>query len=365
MSFAEVKYKELKGSHFEIGQQLGAMVENNPMLKAHLSAGGLDEQDMNRAKAMFDRWCPGLNEELGGFADALGVTPEQAVFYAFTYLKPGCSQIAVLSPKSKSGHVLLARNYEFSDMFEDFMLIRTCADGKYAHIGSSVLQFGRDEGINECGLAVTMSSCGFPVGADENMRRPAIRGLQFWAAVRALLENCKDVDEALAFIDGMPIAFNLNMIVADKSGRAALIETMEGRMEIKRADEGQPFLHATNHAVFPNMQTHQGPVMKNSIERYEMIEKNLGSKDKTAPDDLKALMLGKYPDGLSAHYYDDFFGTTKSIVMDVTEGTMEVCWGGLESNGWKRFDVGQPLEERFQRIELNKEKAKPEFFATV
>ncbi|GMQ56246.1 hypothetical protein AN1V17_06390 [Vallitalea sediminicola] len=59
------------------------------------------------------------------------------------------------------------------------------------------MQFGRSEGINECGLMVGQTSCGMPVGNMEMMRKPAISGLQFWAVIRSLLENCKDVDEAL------------------------------------------------------------------------------------------------------------------------------------------------------------------------
>ena len=42
-------------------------------------------------------------------------------------------------------------------------MIKTSVTGKYTHMGTSILAAGRDDGINEYGLAVTMTSCGMPV----------------------------------------------------------------------------------------------------------------------------------------------------------------------------------------------------------
>lgn len=41
------------------------------------------------------------------------------------------------------------------------------------------------------------------------------------------------VDEA---IKEMPIAFNINMLVADKNGNAVLVETLDGRKAVKKID---------------------------------------------------------------------------------------------------------------------------------
>ncbi len=40
---------------------------------------------------MFNEWCPGLNEELAGFAGELAVPIKSVVYYAMTYLRPSCS----------------------------------------------------------------------------------------------------------------------------------------------------------------------------------------------------------------------------------------------------------------------------------
>lgn len=362
-------YLELKGNNYEIGKKLGQIAAQIPPLRAFQTSGWnrFDPQDASLAKAMFDRWCPGLNEEIQGFADALDVDPMQVTYYAMTYLKPGCSQMVLLPGKTQNGHVMLARNYEFSNQYEEFTLTRTSVEGKYTHLGSSVIQFGRDEGLNECGLAVSMSSCGFPVGAYEQMRRPAIRGLQFWAVIRTLLENCKDVIDALSYLKGMPIAYNINLLLADRSGRAALVETMDGIMAIKQIDKQgtQKYLHATNHVVLPELKQYEPMVMRHSLQRYEYIQQYLDHADSITTEDLKVLLHSKFPQGLCCHYYEEFFGTTKSMVMNLNEGEIKLCWGGLADNGWQSYYVSQPLYECTQSIDIMHERSQPGIFDLI
>ncbi|CAM4434400.1 MAG: C45 family peptidase [Paenibacillus macerans] len=360
---------ELRGTNYEIGWGFGEFTKENPALRAFHTAGfdHFDEAEAKKAAELFNRWCPGLAEELRGFADALEAKPSQIIYYAMTYLRPRCSQIAVLPGISASGNPLLARNYEFSSDAEDFTLVKTSVTGKYAHLGTSVLHFGRDDGFNECGLAVTMSSCGFPVGALPYMRSPKLTGLQFWAVIRALLENCKDVPEALAYMKDMPIAYNMNLMLVDKSGRAALAETLDGRMAVKQIDHSSTtqLLYATNHPHMPELVPYEPQAMRNSLQRYELMGHTLEGKGQVSEDDLKQLLLGKFPAGLSCPYYEDFFGTTKSMIMNPAKGTMELCWGGRSANGWRSYDIREPLGETVLDIELHADKAHPEFFGFV
>ena len=191
---------------------MGSRLASVPGLKKRFSSGfpGFGLTQFNQASQCFRRWCPGLTQELAGFADALGCAPEQVLYYGMTWLTPRCSHLALLPSMTASGHPMAARNYEFNDEAEDFTVIKTRITGKYTHIGTSVLGIGRDDGINEMGLTVTVSSSGFPVGPLPEMRRPAVAGLQFWAVVRTLLENCRDVKEALSMLKDMPVAYNLH-----------------------------------------------------------------------------------------------------------------------------------------------------------
>lgn len=357
---------ELKGSNYEIGRALGRYAASMPGLKEAYTSGfaGFTSQEAKEAQALFDRWCPGLTEELAGFADEVQASPEDILYYAMTYLRPNCSQLALLPSKTADHHPLLARNYEFNEEMEDFTLIKTSVNGRYSHLGTGVLSFGRDDGFNDQGLAITMSSCGFPVGAAPGMRRPALKGLQFWAVIRSLLENCRDTDEALSFLQDMPVAYNLNLILLDKSGRSALVETLDGTMISRRIDEASPCqaLCATNHPVFEELAAREPAAMVHSLRRRQYLLKQIDKPGLMSRQDLKEMLLSPYPDGLCCHYYQEFFGTTKSMILDPLDGTIELCWGGRVENGWRTYRLADPLPFSTTEIEIQSLFASPDIF---
>lgn len=369
MQTVKTQTVNLQGTSYEIGRKFGEWVGAIPPLAQMHTAGmaGFGAAEAREAMALFDRWCPGLTEELRGFADALSVVPERVVYYAMTYLRPRCSQIALLPSVTEEGKPLVARNYEFNHEMEDFCLIKTRVEGKYTHMGTSVIRFGREDGVNECGLSVTMSSCGFPVGAQPFMRAPKIKGLMFWAVIRALLENCADVEEAIAYVRDMPIAYNLNLIVADKAGNAALIETLDGEKAVKRIgpDTKEQMLAATNHVLLPELMPDEPEVMLHSIKRYDYIKRQLAGKVGITRETLKDMLLSKYPEGLCCHYYEEYFGTTKSMVISPKDGTIELNWGGRKENGWQLYDINQPLEDSVREVQINLERAAPSTYESV
>lgn len=357
---------ELKGSSYEIGRTLGRLISPVLPLKKAYTAGfdGFGSQEIREAEKLFGDWCPGLSEELFGFADELKVSKEKVIYYAMTYLRPNCSHLALLPSKTANGHPLLARNYEFSEKAEDFMLIKTAVNGKYTHMGTSVLSFGRDEGFNEHGLAITMSSCGFPVGAQKGMRRPVVKGLMFWAVIRTLLENCQNTEEAQVFLKDMPIAYNMNLILLDKAGNGALVETLDGKIESVKLDalSELPYIHAENHPVLDRFISIEPEAMAHSLVRHEFIKNTMENGDLVTEDLLKDMLLTHYPDGLCCHYYDDFFGTTKSMIIDPLDGTIQLCWGGRKENGWHSYRLTDPLPFASQEISIESVPASPALF---
>lgn len=359
MEKATVNLYELAGSSYEIGYHLGKKVAGNPQfMQTQQSATDIfTDAQVAQMNEMFDRYCPGLSDELRGFAAAVGASEKQLYYYAGTCLTPGCSLIAVLPSLTEDGHVLVARNYEFSHKMDDFSFGRTKVNGRYAHIGSSSMLFGRSEGINEHGLMVGQTSCGLPVGNFEPMRKPAVAGLQFWAVIRSLLENCKDVDEAVRSVLDMPIAYNINLMFADKTGKAVLFETFDGAKEYKQIDAStaEQYVHSTNHAHLPKTKQLCSMVMEHSACRYDYISKYMAQADKITADDLKALLLVEYPNGLCCRWYDEFFGTVRSMVFDVTAGTVELCWGGLAENGWTTYSLGDDFGDKSQIVNIQSE----------
>lgn len=347
---------ELKGTSYEIGRNQGKMIRNTPLLAHHQNMEGLTpftESETREADALLAHWCPGLQDELSGFAEETCLEKAGLTFYVMSCLRPRCSQLALNANRMADGAPLLARNYDFNPSAEDFTLVRTSIQGKYAHLGTSTMTFGRDEGINEHGLSVAMSSCGLPIGALKYMQPPTSKGLIFWVVIRSLLENCRNLDEALAMLRDMPIAFNLNMIVMDAEGNAALIEALDGKQLVLPMENGS--LYATNHALAPEFKPEKA--LRNSVQREQSIQQFIETPQKTEAGVKQLLLTHVDEGGLFNPYYADFLGTTKSIVMRPAAKTLEICWGGFLQNGWQQYAVNTPLAAISQSIILQGQKA--------
>ena len=364
METRKVRYLNFEGTHREIGKQIAEKTGTLPAIGA---PAFFSDEEAGRALRLYDTYCPGLKEELEGYSEESGIRVMDMAFSWMTYLIPGCSGLALPASRMADGRSRLARNYEFNPDLEDLTVVRTKARGKYAHIAGSTATFGRTEGINECGLAVSMSSCGLPVGNMEGMRRPEIRGLQFWAVIRSLLENSRNTEEALQMALIMPIAYNINLYLIDETGDAVLLETMNGQKSyerIARASE-RNFFCGTNHIVITSFQYMEPVAMRNSVTRLEKLHQFALEHSPCSEGEIRDFLLKEYPAGPTVRYYNEFFGTIKSVVMDPAERRYSICWFGEEKNGWEDFCVSRPLQEKVLEKTLNRGEAGKEFFEII
>lgn len=75
---------ELTGTHRTIGRQLTKDC-GEQIISFMKSGEELNKTDMHEIISLLVRWCPGLNDELQGFADASGVPVAKVAYYAGTY----------------------------------------------------------------------------------------------------------------------------------------------------------------------------------------------------------------------------------------------------------------------------------------
>lgn len=367
---ATMTFKNLAGTHYEVGQTLGRWVRSRPDLlqRAILPPSAYPEDKLRAIKALLDRHCIGVNEEIQGFADTLDISSDQAMYYAATYVERGCSAMAALPSRTANGHALMARNYDFTDEIEELCFVYTDIDGAFRHIGSLLNLFGRCDGMNEHGLAVCITSNGIPVGNFEGGRKAGVTGFMFWAVVRSILEQCATVDEAVAWAMDAPIGFNINLMLADGDGRIGLLQCMDGHKGYE-ALENDPtnrarkadHLAVTNHVVLPDVKPFETELLDNSVKRLAAIERFFDTHATVSVDDLKTLLSTPYPEGLCCHYYPAFFGTLRSMVFDTATRSIEMTCGSPRANAWHRFAV-EPLDEQDFSIGLPCEDANEEFF---
>ncbi|WP_164985002.1 C45 family peptidase [Ammoniphilus sp. CFH 90114] len=361
----------LHGSSAEIGKQqantLKDIAQSDPTLlqSVLMPVPSISDTQLKETVTLLNDYCPGVTDEIHSFCEEMKVPPSQLIYMMSTYLTPGCSLGAVLPKKTKNAHTLVLRNYDLSPMLADFRLCDTQVVGKYHHIGFSASWFGRTEGINQEGLCVTFASCGMPTGNYPGMKKPAMKGLQFWAIVRSLLEQCKNVSEALALVNEMPTSSNMNLLIADASGQASLVETLDGSKVVRSAHvEEKGYLIATNHAHIPEIASLEQGRLKQSVQRYQVLNELLENQSEFMKGDLKEIMQLEYPKGLAVHNYDEFFGTIHSIVFDLNDRTLDLCFGSPVHNDWIQIKVGDPMPIREIDIQIQKQKY-DDFWAIV
>lgn len=361
-------FLNLAGSSYDLGCLQGEALRQVPGWVEFLRSAPavFSPETFAPLHALFERWCPGVNEEIRGLANVLGIPVEQVIYYAATCLTgSNCSQLAVLPAGSADGHVYAARSFDFSDQSNDARFCLTRVEGKYAHMGCSVMLFGRSEGLNEHGLSVTTSAGGIPVGNNfPGQPKPPVDGLQFWALVRSLLENCRTVEEAIQWAKDFPNASNTILIIADRSGQAARLEFFGTHIAIHRAEPGEAGLWAANHYAAAEMLPLQNIWMENSRVRAERMEAFIcQNSGKITLRNLREVYSTPYPQGLSCTFYEEFFGTLHAVIFDLTAGEAWICFGAPQVNEWHRFDFHAAKPFEIFKVRQPMEKAPAGFFA--
>ncbi|MCB5955317.1 C45 family autoproteolytic acyltransferase/hydolase [Enterococcus sp. CWB-B31] len=351
------------GKNFDIGYRIGEQLvlhtTNLLGLKKQLS-----DKNAKRAVDYFEKYCPSINEEIKGFMERTGLTPNEFFFYHYSITTPGCSQFASHSLNGETKHPIVMRNYDFDAESEDFCLVHYTNTGANHFIGTSMLLFGIDCGVNEHGLSVSMSACGSPVGP---FRKPKVEGLRFWIAIRLILETCSTVQEAKVLLDKLPIGDNVNYLLADKNGDLLLYEIVDGMKEDRAVTKGSPENHlfVTNHPILPFIKKEDPYAKENSINRYKLLEDFAKKNTIVTRDNLFNFFLTPYPNGLCCFYFDDYFGTTKTALLDSADNSIEICWGGRKENGLFKYKVNDTFADEIIEIELTNEPSPRNMFATV
>lgn len=297
-------------------------------------------KDFDELYASCEAACPGIGEEIAGFAGELGVAPEAIAFWNFTALKgANCSHAAILPSASANGHPLVIRSYEWNPWEDDLTLASTAVTGSYRHIGCTGVVFGRMDGMNEEGLSVTMSG-GMAAGLPQDWHYK--KGLNFWIVIRGLLERCRDITDAKSFLlEHLPTG-NHMFILADSSGKALLVEMQGGDLGFREALDG--LLVETNHYTTAPLSSRNRLdfIMNLSKPRLDFLERKLGeARGAIDRESLQNLMAGRVPEGCFGPWYKGGFGTLWQSVYDLEDRRCWFCLGSPGQNPWQevRFDL--------------------------
>jgi predicted choloylglycine hydrolase len=341
----------LEGSRYEIGSQLAENIKRFPEAANFFSSYDLNPKkygfdDFESIQSLFEESCPGITEEVQGFADGLNTTLDKVPFWAFSlnpFISGNCSQLVVLSRITNNQHIYVGRSYEWNTKDEDLLLCTTRIKEKISHIGFSCLLFGRHDGMNEHGLVVSMTGGGiFNVPLKE-------RGTMFWVTIRGLLDTCRSVDECLERIELIPKRGYYSLLFADRTDNAAIVEFAEGNMAVNRIspDDSEQYAFSTNYFRLSGMEKFNElncGIITHSKLRDKIITTMLQAyTPKISKENVRDLFANLHPEGLCNHYYEDEFGTLWSMIFDVTDFSVDVCFSAPTHNEYRKFRLNGPV----------------------
>lgn len=312
MSSEPIPVIEIRGSHRQVGQQIGEL--NRPRAQAlrddlrnSLPGGVSLEQMLDKGRlclAHTRNVYPQYVDEISGIAEAMGVSVDE-LFLSFCeelwepptwrFQERGCTDMAARGPATADGSALLAHTNDLGPEAEaKLVILRIQAGDEPEFLGISAGGLGFSAGFNAAGIGLTGNE------VSSNDVRPGVPRLLM---VRAILA-ARRLEEAMDVCLLPQRASNYNNILGDPSGE---IYSMEGS-----ATDCEPIYIAdnilahANHYVSAPMRNFEADrnLIAGSVIRYNrcrrLLQDNYGL---LTPELFKTLLADhvNYPASVCKH----------------------------------------------------------------
>lgn len=244
-------HTHFRGTHYEAGFQWGSLLFKHKNIILEHIPFEITEERMEYAMScipIYQQYYPEIFEEILGLAHGQDSDFRilQAVLFSMYAIPPvcQCSCFAV----SDGEHILLGRNSDFLTELEkqNMNVIYRLSDGAYSFTGNTTAFVEMEDGVNEHGLAIGLTSV-FPVS-----RKP---GFNAGLLLRYVLEKCRSVPEAIAAVRRLPIGSAQTFTLADAGGNMAVVECCAERTKVRiSVNCHQHFVCAVNRFQFLEME---------------------------------------------------------------------------------------------------------------
>lgn len=355
-------FSNLSGNYKEIGLQEVKEFSNIPEAESIIFSDAMyDVAKINETMKQIKTYYPELLEELIEVAKEFHRPVEQLRFVQDSYLFGGGCSLGALKPESNvDGKMYLFRTYDMDPMITEMRLCSTSPRNFYNHTGFSSHYFGRSDGMNEHGLCVMFASCGMPVGNYPGMQKPQVSGFNFMVVVRLFLEKCRTIKEVIDLFLQIPIASNVNLLVADGNNEIAILETLNGIKEYSIIDDNHAFL--TNHAVLEEIKKQEKYSLNQSEVRENKMKEFFCNPTLNSKESINQMIQMEYPDGITSLNYKESFGTVYSVIFNVTDKTLNYSFGSSKHNPMFQIKVGEVAEHMAVPVNLPNKSYGKEFW---
>lgn len=321
-----VKIIQLNGDLYDAGiQQSHEQLVSDHIAQQELLLALTASCNAQHAQTILQHVCPNLLQEIKGLAFGLQQPLDTIVQmysgYNMSFPEMGCTSLV------HDGQYV--RNYDFSPSLYDARLVFSKPLEGYASVGFSQQIIGRLDGMNEKGLVVGL-----------HFVNNEWQGEGFLAStiVRILLEQCGNIEEAVAQLHRLPHRYCYNFSMTDSSGKVVVVEATPTEQVI---DSNQPCI-CTNHFESQQLKRKNRASINNSIQRKRFIRDNVNDTCTT-----KSLyhLFNNGDSPLFVKQYNEYFGTLHTVIYSPTD--LEVVVGIGQNCEPFTFSLQQFIEGNF------------------
>jgi len=301
-----VFHPRLSGTYYEMGFQYGTVLYKHgfrvpEQSSERLSLGKECEREVKRV-------FPQILEEIQGFADACHTSHEHLSAFVLNVgaFKPGssCSVFATFN----GSDVVFGRNYDFYYKFKEHSesYLTRPRDG-YCSVGNSDIFVGREDGVNEEGLAIGMTAV---------MPTRVSPGINFALATRCVLDKCANVEEGVKTLSDAHFLTTNSYLLADREGRMVVVEASPDKVMVRRPEESNHFIVCTNQFMLPEMieAENQRERPSDSPNRYKAIYEAIKQRGRRVDVETAQKILSDHSGYVCSHIESIQLGTLWSVI---------------------------------------------------
>ena len=223
----------------------------------------------------------------------------------------GCSQVVIPGEQP-----VLVRNYDYDQALFEAVIASTDYSGRRQVLGTSDLLWGLLDGMNEDGLAVSLTFAGRPDVGD---------GFGIPIVLRYVLETCATVEQAVSALKRIPVSQSYNVALVDTIGAHATVFVSPGQpAEVSE-------LQATTNHRLDQVERPAHAARFNSVGRLSRLDELRA--EESSGQRLVAAML-EAP--LRNDEFDVGFGTLYTAEYQPADGT--ATWHWPDMSWTRRFD---------------------------
>jgi len=331
----------LKGGAFERGLQHGRQLADHirPRVDRLWQAARADRPEIRRSiemtRELLASDLPDVYEEIRGIAEGAGLAAERVFLYNNRDLlgfkvADDCSHLCLFA----DGQVVVGMNKDMPTPLMDMYVLRKAypSDGfasiGYAHVGR-VWGYG----MNARGLC-TASTAVYPLHVDA--KQPAV-GL--YHLPHLVLSTCESVGEAVERILSIEnLSGGGNLLLADASGRSAVMELSPRQRVVREAEDG--VLFSTNFFASGQIEHADRPEwLQESRERFDTLSSILTETTNTGVNAAAAALKAHRRNGSVCRHNVRGIDTVLSFLAFPQKGEFWLCKGFPCRSTYQKYEL--------------------------